>query len=145
MTNDAVKRTLEKLTAYENREKELAREDARIENIQKTKNKEGSLVWNTLVRWMEKHCADCNSEKGEKKLDFKADGSNQFQVVLNKIRGKITLQVVFEPERCEVSYTRDFGGLANVADKSILGGSGSNIFCRRSTDMISPSPTRAHA
>lgn len=145
MTDDAVKRTLEKLTAYENREKELDREDARIENIQKTKNKEGSLVWNSLVSWMKTHCADCNSKKGEKKLEFKAEGSNQFQVVLNNIRGKITLKVVFEPESCEVSYTRDFGGLANVVDKSILGGSQSNIFCRRSTEMISPSPTRAHA
>jgi hypothetical protein len=128
MPDDAMKRTLEKLTAYENREKELARKDAQIEKIQNTKNKRASLLWNALVSSMAKLCADCSSERGDKKLEFKADGSNQFQVVLYKLRGKITLQVVFEPESCEVSYTRDFGGLANVADKSILEGKSEQYF-----------------
>jgi hypothetical protein len=77
---------------------------------------------------METHCADCNSKKGEKKLEFKVDGSNQFQVVLNNLRGKVTLRVVFEPENCEVSYTRDLGGLANIADKSILEGKPEQYF-----------------
>lgn len=120
MTDDAVKRTLEKLKAYENRERELARKDAQTENIQNTKNKKASLLWNALVSWTAKLCADCSSERGDKKLEFKEDGSNRFQVVLNRIRSKITLEVVFDPQMCEVSYKRNFGGLADIIVEGVL-------------------------
>jgi hypothetical protein len=122
MTDDAVKRTLEKLTAAENREKEQVRKDAQIENIKNTQNTKASLLWKALMRWTEKHCADTNSEKGTKILEFKEDGPNRFLVVLNKDPRKVILTVEFEPRNFEVSYIRDFGGLANIGDESLLGG-----------------------
>jgi hypothetical protein len=68
------------------------------------------------------HCADTNSEKGTKILEFNEDGANRFLVVLNKDPRKVILTVEFEPRNFEVSYIRDFGGLANTGDENLLGG-----------------------
>lgn len=122
MTEDAVKRTLETLAAAENKKKELARRDAQIENIKNIQNTKASLLWKDLMRWTEKHCADTNSAKGAKILEFKEDRANRFLVVLNKDPHKVTLTVEFEPRNFEVSYIRDFAGWANIVDdEGLLG------------------------
>jgi hypothetical protein len=113
----SVKHTVEKLLADKSREKSQVSETHQKDEI----NTKVPLQWKALMRWIEEYCADCNSEIGEKRLEFEKDGGNKFRVVLRSGPHDYTLSVAFDSLLYEVSYIRDLGGWTNIADKQILG------------------------
>jgi hypothetical protein len=101
MTDESLKRTVERVRAHKRRAEEQKKKTARDKKL---KADHAPRTWQALCGWMEKHCANSNRKTGDGDLEFRRTGSNEFVLVANAHPSRPVLHAAFDSQVYVITY-----------------------------------------